>query len=86
MGRAAVGVVDGDVRFDVTDRRRDDVRWTGPLTVAGTAIELHPDARMENPFVTVPFGGRRYEIGCDGSELVLDFEDWTRTVPRWSAS
>ena len=91
--RAAVGdaaVARGRRRhrtFDVTDRRRDDVRLDRRRSPSPEPpIELHPDARMENPFVTVPFEGRRYEIGCDGSELVLDFEEWTRTVPRWSAS
>ena len=61
-GRAApIGVVDGRVRFDVPTEGEMTFAWTGPLTVAGTPIELHPDARMDNPFVTVPFGGRRYD-------------------------
>ena len=53
---------------------------SAPFTVEGVEIDLHPPARMRNPFVEVPFGGRRYEITGGGETLTLDFEAWARTV------
>jgi hypothetical protein len=37
---------------------------------------------MDNPFVHVPFEGRRYDVKAGGSSLQLDFDGWTRTVDR----
>jgi hypothetical protein len=52
--------------------------WTGDLTVAGKSFDLHPTDRIKNPFVTVPFEGRRYDIRRGDAQLVLDFESWQR--------
>jgi hypothetical protein len=51
-----------------------------PLTVDGHLVELHEDARIENPFVTVPFQSRRYEVKTGDASLTLDFDSWTRTI------
>jgi hypothetical protein len=53
--------------------------WSGPLRVRGDVIDLHPGPRMDNPYVQVPFEGRRYDIRCGDERLILDFDDWTRT-------
>ena len=52
--------------------------WSEDLTVAGKPVDLHPDARMANPFVTVPFEGRQYDIRHGDQQLVLDFDTWQR--------
>jgi len=49
----------------------------GALTVDGSEVAFG-DERMRNPFVTVPFEGRRYEVEIDGARLVLDFGAWER--------
>jgi hypothetical protein len=54
--------------------------WTEPLTASGKTIELHSDARIDNPFVTVPFEGRRYAIKNGNATLTLDFDTWKRAV------
>ncbi|MDZ4827602.1 MAG: hypothetical protein SGJ13_14230 [Actinomycetota bacterium] len=51
---------------------------TGPLEVDGVAA-TPTEHRMANPFVTVPFEGRRYEITAGSATLVLDFEAWSRS-------
>jgi hypothetical protein len=61
---------EGELRFS----------WTDPLTVNGQPIELHTDERMKNPFVTVPFEGRNYDVRLGDASLVLDFNAWTRTA------
>ncbi|HVJ95509.1 MAG TPA: hypothetical protein VNC41_01605, partial [Acidimicrobiia bacterium] len=52
--------------------------WSDDLTVADKAVDLHPEARMANPFVTVPFEGREYDIRHRDQRLVLDFDAWQR--------
>jgi hypothetical protein len=54
--------------------------FDAPLTVKGQTVELHEDARIDNPFVTVPFDGRRYEVKGADASLILDFDAWTRTL------
>ncbi len=51
---------------------------TGPLTVNDTEVDLHPTARIDNPFVTVPFEGKTYEIKAGDDTLTLDFANWKR--------
>jgi len=51
-----------------------------PLTVDGEEVDLHPPARMDNPFVTVPFEGKSYAITAGDRSLTLDFDEWTRTI------
>ncbi len=55
---------------------------TQPLVVNGKPINLHEDARIDNPFVRVPFQGRHYDIKLGNASLDLDFETWTRTINR----
>jgi len=54
--------------------------WTQPLRVAGKTIDLHPSDRMDNPFVQVPFEGRRYDVVEGDHRLTLDFDAWTRAA------
>jgi hypothetical protein len=63
-----VSPVEGAVEFS----------WSGPLRVRGEVVDLHPEARMHNPYVHIPFGGRHYDIRCGGERLVLDFDAWSR--------
>ncbi|MET1001139.1 MAG: hypothetical protein ABWZ15_04955 [Acidimicrobiia bacterium] len=55
--------------------------WTGPLRIDGADVDLHPEARMSNPFVEVPFEGTMYEIRAGDDSLTLDFNTWTREIP-----
>jgi hypothetical protein len=68
--------------FDVQYRTLagEELAWStdGPLTAGGAPVELQPADRFDNPFLQVPFEGRRYEISASGASLVLDFDDWTR--------
>ena len=63
-----VSPVEGAVEFS----------WSGPFRVRGEEVDLHPDARMDNPYVYVPFGGRNYDVRCGDERLVLDFDAWSR--------
>jgi hypothetical protein len=48
--------------------------WDLPLTVAGKAIELRPEKRLQNPYCTAEFNTRRYAIKFDKQALNLSFE------------
>ncbi len=54
--------------------------FTQPFTVAGEKIELHPAARYANPYVHVPFEGRRYDVKAGNASLSLDFDAWNSKV------
>jgi hypothetical protein len=56
--------------------------WNAPLRVDGSEVALHPPARMDNPFVQVPFEGRRYEVRLGDDALVLDFAAWSRRIDQ----
>lgn len=77
---AAPVKVDADQRVSYTSPVQGAITfaWSEDLTVAGTPVELHPEARMANPFVTVPFEGRQYDIRHGEQRLVLDFDAWER--------
>ena len=69
-----------DVTYDSPAQGAMSFATDGPLVVDGDEVELHAEARMENPWATVPWEGRRYEITEGDSSLVLDFDSWTRTT------
>jgi hypothetical protein len=54
--------------------------WQQALMQRNRAVDLHPSARMDNPFVEVPFEGRQYKIQINGDHLTLDFDAWTRRL------
>jgi len=54
--------------------------FSKPLTVAGKGIDLHPSSRLDNPYVQVPFEGKRYDVKAGDTSLLLDFDAWTRKV------
>jgi hypothetical protein len=54
--------------------------FSKPLTVAGKGIDLHPSSRLDNPYVQVPFEGKRYDVKAGDMSLRLDFDAWTRKV------
>jgi hypothetical protein len=54
--------------------------WQQPLMLRNRAVDLHPPARMDNPFVKVPFGGQQYKVQINGDHLTLDFDAWTRQL------
>jgi hypothetical protein len=84
LSGARVGVTgEGDGRIvEYVSPKQGTMRfgWSAPLTVDGREIDVHPDPRMDNPFVRVPFDGRKYEIRAGDTSLVLDFDGWTRTL------
>lgn len=57
-----------------------EVGWEGPLSVDGEPVDLHPQARFDNPWVQADFGATRYEISEGDATLVLDFDALTREV------
>ncbi|HEX5096961.1 MAG TPA: hypothetical protein VFX21_13135 [Acidimicrobiia bacterium] len=77
---AAPVTVDADLNVDYTSPTEGHMRFgsTGPLTVNDTEVDLHPTARIDNPFVTVPFEGKTYEIKAGDDTLTLDFANWKR--------
>lgn len=77
---AAPVAVAADQRVSYTSPAQGAITfgWNDDLTVAGQPVDLHPPARMANPFVTVPFEGRQYDIRHGDQQLVLDFDAWQR--------
>ncbi len=69
-----------DVRYTSPTEGAMTFGWDEPLTVAGEAVDLHPPARMDNPFVTVRFEDRVYDISAGDAALTLDFDRWERRV------
>ena len=50
-----------------------------PLTVGGTAVDLHPDTfRWDAPFATAAWDEGRYHAELDGATLDVDFDAGTR--------
>jgi hypothetical protein len=63
-----------DVRYDSPTEGSLSFGWTGPLRVRGRDVAIHRDLRIDNPWVKVPFEGRRYEIADAKASLSLDFD------------
>lgn len=81
VAAAPVSVADDMRSVEYTSPGQGTLRFgaTGPLTVDGDEV-APTEARMENPFVTVPWEGRRYEIRAGDDALTLDFDAWERRV------
>ena len=97
VSAAAVGVTDrGDTAeglplgFDVTYASPANgtmgLGWTGPLTVDGTEVALHGEARVDNPFSTVPQGSSQVRISEAGATVDLDLASGTRTTDAVSSN
>ena len=56
--------------------------WNDPLRLRNRTIALHPSERIDNPFVKVPFQGKRYNVKVNGDHLTLDFDAWTRDTSK----
>ena len=69
---------DGTVTYTSPTEGAISFGFDQPLVVDGASVDLHPTARIANPFVTVPFEGRRYEIRAGHATLTLDFDRWSR--------
>lgn len=69
-----------DVTYDSPSRGRISFGWHAPLRVDGDEVPLRHDMRLDNPFVTLPFDGRRYEVTHGAHRLVLDFDSGERTA------
>lgn len=54
--------------------------WTGPMSVAGRAVDLHDNPRNENPFTRVEWGQNRWTITAGGITSILDFDRAIRVV------
>jgi hypothetical protein len=68
--------------FDVTYRSPSQglmqFSTTGPLTVDGSTVDLHPTARFDNPFGRTGADDTRVTISEGGASLRLDTVRWTR--------
>ena len=54
--------------------------WEAPLVVDGVPTPIADYPRMDNPYVQVPFGEVRYEIGDGEYGLILDFDTGERSA------
>lgn len=68
------------VRYDSPSSGRVEVGWTGPMTVAGAAVDTGPYPRWQNTYATTPFGEPRTVIERGGEKLILDFAKPERRV------
>jgi len=50
------------------------VGWEGPMMVNGSAVDLGPYARWDNPYCYQVFGENVTRIRFNDTQLVLDFE------------
>ena len=56
--------------------------WTGPLTVDGAPVDLHPEARWDSPWTTAAWGRGRYAVEVESAVLELDFDAGRRRATR----
>jgi hypothetical protein len=75
---APVAAANGTVTYDSPTEGPMTFGFHAPFVVDGKSVDLHSTARISNPFVTVPFEGRRYDIRLGRDDLVLDFDRWTQ--------
>ena len=59
-----------------------EVGWTGPMTIAGEAVDLGPHDRWDNPYCRQRFGDRVTAIAFGGKRLELDFATPRRSCVR----
>ena len=79
LGRGADGLADGfDVSYSSPTQGDMAFSWTGPLTVDGAEVDLHPDARIDNPFATVAVGSDRIHIRDGRDSLDIDLATGAR--------
>lgn len=69
-----------DVQYGSPSEGTMQFGWTGPLRVDGRDVALHTDERIDNPWVQVPFEGRRYVIRDRDASLTLDFDRLSRVA------
>ncbi len=79
--KTAKGLPGGfDVRYDSPSEGLMRFGTTGQLSVKGRDIALNGYPRMDNPFTTVAFEGRRMALRAGDLSLTLDTKSWTRTA------
>lgn len=69
-----------DVIYQSPTQGEVEFGWEGPIRVSGTDHTIDDYPRFDNPFASVPFDTKRYEIAEGGYELVLDFDADVRSV------
>ncbi|MDQ3148052.1 MAG: hypothetical protein M3R01_14185, partial [Actinomycetota bacterium] len=62
-----------DVRWQSPSEGLLQFAWTGPLTVDGEEVDLHPEARWDSPWTAAAWESGRYRVEVDGATLDLDF-------------
>ena len=77
---AAQVQIGDDVLYDSPSVGSVQVGWEGPMTVAGTAVDLGPYPRWDNTFAHVDSGATVTRIELDDTRLVLDFAQGTRRL------
>jgi hypothetical protein len=79
LGVGADGLPQGfDVAYQSPAEGRIEFSSTGPLTVDGAEVALHPTSRFDNPFGITADDDSVIEIGDGESTLTLDTARWTR--------
>ena len=53
---------------------------SGPFTVDGSTVDLHPTARFDNPFGRTGADDTKVTISEGGATLRLDTKRWTRSA------
>ncbi len=71
-----------DVRYRSPAEGELAFGWTGPLTVDGEEVDLHPDARWDSPWTNAAWGSGRYAVELEGATLELDFRSGRRRATR----
>lgn len=79
LSAAKVEVGDA-VHFDSPSVGAVDVGWDGPMTVAGTAVDLGPYKRFDNALVVKESGELRTVVTVGTRRADLDFEGATRRL------
>lgn len=70
----------GEVRYVSPTQGEMRFSFEGAFTVEGEEVELHGDARYDNPWANVPFRSDVIEISDGEVGVQLDLASWTRTV------
>ncbi len=62
-----------DVAYNSPQQGALSFGTVAPFTVAGNAIDLHPEDHWSSPWSTVGWDQWRYQVSADGASLDLDF-------------
>lgn len=79
LGTGADGLSEGfEVTYGSPTQGEMSFSWTGPLTVDGAEVDIHPEARIDNPYAQVALGDDLIRIAKGGSWLKIDLATGAR--------